>query len=123
MTKDETQEVDELEDVGFDKRIIKLLKFLGEEDFSRIQNIKMQRQFDIHQDQYIREQVVLGYTRVIGHSNDIVITDEYIKLLPKFYSMDGYYEKVEEFAEGEVEDRITAQKKKRFNLEEDKEEQ
>ena len=110
-------------DVEFDQRIVKLMNFMGYEDFSKIQQIKMQRQFDLHVGEYVREQVVLGFTRIVGHAKDVVIEDEVLKILPKFYNMEGYYEEKEEFDKENLITSIEKQKSKEHIFEPDEEEQ
>ena len=108
MTEDELEEIIELEDVGYDQRIVKLMKFLGIEDLSTVQNIKIQRQFDIHSNEYIREQVVLGFTRIVGHADEVVLTEDYLSMVPKFYAKKGFYEEKTEFEKAEIDDKIKA---------------
>lgn len=103
MTEDNTEE---LEDEGFDQRIVKLLEHLGIEDLNSIQNIKMQRQFDLHQGEWVREQVVIGFTRIVGHTNDVVWTDDFIGMLPKHYASEGYFEEKTEFDKQDILDKL-----------------
>jgi len=115
MTEDDFEELEEeteeLDDVGLDQRIVKLMQFVGIEDLNGVQHIKLQRQFDLHQGEWIREQVVLGFTRVVGHAQDVVWDDDFIGLLPKHYSANNNFEDVTEFDKQDIEDKLVPKDK------------
>jgi len=115
MTEDEFEELEEesveLEDIGLDQRIVKLMQFIGIEDLNGVQHIKLQRQFDLHQGEWIREQVVLGFTRVVGHAQDVVWDEDFIGMLPKHYAADAYFENKTEFDVEEIKEKLVPKDK------------